>query len=119
MAGAAAKMSLGQMSEVLFLLLVPFFFVRLGVKKMLLVGMAAWVLRYALFALGDNGSLVVLLYLGIILHGVCYDFFFVTGFMYTDRLASKEIRSQAQSLLVLAVRAAEQQSSADEVRGRA
>jgi nucleoside transporter len=99
MAGAAAKMSLGQMSEVLFLLLVPFFFVRLGVKKMLLVGMAAWVLRYVLFALGDNGSLVVLLYLGIILHGVCYDFFFVTGQIYMDATAPRGQRASAQGFI--------------------
>jgi nucleoside transporter len=99
MAGAAAKMSLGQMSEVLFLLLVPFFFVRLGVKKMLLVGMAAWVLRYVLFALGDNGSLVVLLYLGIILHGVCYDFFFVTGQIYVDATAPRGQRASAQGFI--------------------
>lgn len=99
MQGAAAKMSLGQMSEVLFLLLVPFFFVRLGVKKMLLVGMAAWVLRYVLFAFGDNESLVVLLYFGIILHGVCYDFFFVTGQIYVDETAPRVQRASAQGFI--------------------
>jgi len=99
MQGAAAKMSLGQMSEVLFLLLVPFLFARLGVKKMLLVGMAAWVLRYVLFAAGDNESLVVLLYLGIILHGVCYDFFFVTGQIYVDATAPRVQRASAQGFI--------------------
>lgn len=99
MQAAAAKMSLGQMSEVLFLLLVPFFFVRLGIKKMLLIGMAAWVLRYVLFAFGDNGSLVVMLYLGIILHGICYDFFFVTGQIYVDATAPRIQRASAQGFI--------------------
>jgi Na+/melibiose symporter-like transporter len=73
MQNAAFKMTLGQMSEVMFLVLIPFFFARLGVKKMLLIGMAAWVLRYVLFAYGNNGSLVSLLYAGIIFHGICFE----------------------------------------------
>jgi MFS family permease len=88
------------MSEIVFMLLVPFFFRRLGVKWMILVAMGAWVLRYLLFALGAPEQVVWMLFLGIALHGICYDFFFVTGFMYTDRVASPQIRGQAQSLLV-------------------
>jgi len=99
MEGAAAKQSMGQMSEVLFMVLMPWFFVRLGVRKMLLVGMLAWVLRYALFAMGNLGALVGMLYLGILLHGVCYDFFFVTGQIYVDKKASKEIRASAQGFI--------------------
>ena len=96
----ASTMPLGQMSEIVFMLLVPFFFRRLGAKWMILIGMWAWVLRYVLFAVGASQQLVSLIYLGIILHGVCYDFFFVTGFMYTERVAPPAIRGQAQSLLV-------------------
>jgi len=96
MTGVAAKQSMGQMSEVIFMVLMPWFFKRLGVKKMLLVGMLAWVLRYILFAMGDMGALVWMLYLGILLHGVCYDFFFVTGQIYVDKKATKDIRASAQ-----------------------
>jgi hypothetical protein len=81
-------------------LLMPFFFRKLGVKWMVLVGMGAWVLRYLLFAWGAPEQVVWMLFLGIALHGICYDFFFVTGFMYADRVAPKEVRGQAQSLLV-------------------
>ncbi len=97
---AASSMTIGQMSEIFFMLLIPFFFRRLGVKWMILVGMAAWVLRYLLFAFGAPDQVAWMLFVGIALHGICYDFFFVTGFMYTDKVASKDIRGQAQSLLV-------------------
>ncbi|MCB1085691.1 MAG: MFS transporter [Verrucomicrobiae bacterium] len=97
---AASSMTIGQMSEIFFMLLIPVFFRRLGVKWMILVGMLAWVLRYLLFAFGAPDQVAWMLFLGIALHGICYDFFFVTGFMYADRVASKDIRSQVQSLLV-------------------
>ncbi|MBX3437598.1 MAG: nucleoside permease [Planctomycetaceae bacterium] len=97
------KMAYGQMSEIIFMVLMPFFFKRLGVKWMLLVGMAAWVLRYGLFAVASPASanLHWMLILGILLHGICYDFFFVTGQIYTDKVAPTAIRSQAQGMLVL------------------
>ncbi|PSR12805.1 MAG: MFS transporter [Bacteroidetes bacterium] len=101
-ARAAAKMTLGQASEVLFMLLMPFFFVRLGVKKMLLVGMICWALRYVLFALGDADGRGWMLILGIALHGICYDFFFVTGQIYTDKQAGERFKSAAQGLITLA-----------------
>lgn len=96
---AAGKMTIGQMSEIFFLLVMPFFFVRLGIKKMLLVGMFSWAARYVLFAFGNSGSLVGMLYLGIILHGICYDFFFVAGQIYTDKKASPEVRGAAQGFI--------------------
>ncbi len=96
----ASSMSIGQMSEIFFMLLIPFFLVRLGVKYMILVGMAAWAARYALFAFGAPDQIWWMLFLAIALHGVCYDFFFVTGFMYTDTNAGKDVKNQAQSMLV-------------------
>jgi MFS family permease len=99
---AAGIMSMGQMSETIFLFLMPLFFVRLGVKKMLLIGMAAWAFRYILFAYGNTGSGIWMLYLGIILHGVCYDFFFVTGQIYTNDKAGDKFRSSAQGMITLA-----------------
>jgi MFS family permease len=77
----------------------PWFFVRLGVKKMLIVGMAAWTLRYFLFAHGNNDTFVWMLYLGILLHGICYDFFFVTGQIYVDQQADVRIRAAAQGFI--------------------
>jgi nucleoside transporter len=99
MVNAAGKMTLGQMSEIGFMLVMPWFFARLGVKWMLLVGMAAWTARYLLFAQGNTGSLSWMLYLGILLHGVCYDFFFVTGQIYVDERAPADLRSAAQGLI--------------------
>lgn len=96
----ASAMSVGQMSEIFFMLLVPFFFRKLGVKWMILIGMLAWVLRYLLFAFGAPDQVVWMLFAGIALHGICYDFFFVTGFMYADAAAPKAIRGQVQSMLV-------------------
>jgi len=100
-ANAAGKMTMGQMSEVFFMLVMPFFFVRLGVKKMLLVGMLAWAARYLLFAYGNSAELVFMFYLGILLHGICYDFFFVTGQIYVDNAAPKRIQASAQGFITL------------------
>jgi len=99
---AAAKMTMGQMSEAIFILAIPFLFYRIGVKNMLLLGMTAWILRYVCFAYGDTGANLWMLYAGIILHGVCYDFFFVTGYMYTEKKAGEKIKSAAQGLFTFA-----------------
>ena len=96
---AAGKMTGGQMSELICMLLIPVFFRRLGVKYMLAAGMGSWVIRYLLFAYGNAGAGVWMLWAGILLHGICYDFFFVTGQIYIDRKAPLEMRSAAQGLI--------------------
>ena len=100
---AVGKMTMGQMSEIFFMLVMPFFFARLGVKYMLLVGMLAWTTRYVLFAYGDAESTLGMgmLLLGILLHGICYDFFFVTGQIYVDNKAPQHIRGAAQGFIAL------------------
>lgn len=90
MDNAATKMILGQVSEAVFILAIPFLFNKIGVKNMLILGMCAWILRYAAFGYGDSGDNLWLLYAGIILHGICYDFFFVTGYMYTEKGGRKD-----------------------------
>jgi nucleoside transporter len=95
-------MSLGQVSEVLFMLLLPFAYGRFGVKKILIVGLLAWIIRFAFFGYGDAASSTWMLYAAILLHGVCYDFFFVSGMIYTDKKAGEKIKSQAQALISLA-----------------
>jgi len=102
MENPTGKMALGQVSEVLFMLLLPFFFKKFGFKKTLLVGMLAWAVRYALFAYGNAGDLSFMLIIGILLHGICYDFFFVSGQIYTDFKAGKKVKSAAQGLITLA-----------------
>src|SRR5690606_9153457 len=102
MKSAAGIQSLGQVSELLFMLLMPLFFVRLGVKYMLGIGMLAWVIRYVFFAYGDIDGNYWMLIAGIVLHGICYDFFFVTGQIYTDKHAGEKFKSSAQGLITLA-----------------
>lgn len=96
------KMTLGQVSEIAFMLLLPYFFTKFGFKKTILVAMAAWVVRYLLFAFGDVNELGFMLIIGIALHGICYDFFFVSGQIYTDSKAGEKFKSSAQGLITLA-----------------
>jgi nucleoside transporter len=102
MSNPTGKMTIGQVSEALFLLLMPFFFKKFGLKTTLIVGMLAWVLRYVFFAYGDAGEGAYLLLIGIALHGICYDFFFVSGQIYTDSKAGPKYKSSAQGLITLA-----------------
>jgi MFS family permease len=102
MTNPAGKMTMGQIAETVFLFVMPWFFARFNIKKMLLFGMIAWVLRYILFGFGDINTSTWMLYGGIILHGICYDFFFVTGQIYTDNKAGEKIRSSAQGMITLA-----------------
>jgi nucleoside transporter len=99
---AASKMTLGQVSEAVFILAIPFLFNRAGVKNMLIFGMSAWILRYVFFAYGNIENSTWMLYAGIILHGICYDFFFVTGYMYTEKKAGEKIKNAAQGLFTFA-----------------
>lgn len=102
MENAAGKMTLGQFSEALFILAIPFLFNSIGVRNMILIGMVAWILRYICFAYGNVDANLWMLYAGIILHGICYDFFFVTGYMYTEKKAGEQIKNAAQGLFTFA-----------------
>ncbi|MCE7862176.1 MAG: MFS transporter [Bacteroidetes bacterium CHB5] len=102
MSNVAFKMTFGQISEAVFILAIPFLFNQIGVKKMLLLGMTAWILRYVFFAYGNIDTSTWMLYAGIILHGICYDFFFVTGYMYTEKKAGDKIKNAAQGLFTFA-----------------
>jgi nucleoside transporter len=102
MKNATSNMTFGQFSEALFILLIPFLFRKLGVKWMIAVGMIAWSVRFLFFSYGDAQANLWMLFAGIILHGVCFDFFFVTGQIYTDSKASLSIQSQAQGMITMA-----------------
>lgn len=102
LANPTGKMTIGQISEAFFLLLLPVFFSRFGFKNTIMVGMLAWAVRYLLFAYGDSGELAYMLIIGIALHGICYDFFFVSGQIYTDAKAGEKYKSAAQGLITLA-----------------
>jgi nucleoside transporter len=99
---STAWASVGQISEVLFMLLLPFFFKKFGFKKTIMLGMLAWGIRYVLFSYGNTGELFFMVLIGIILHGICYDFFFVSGQIYTDSKAGEKVKSAAQGLITLA-----------------
>ena len=100
LANAAGKMTLGQASEVGMMLAMPFVLRRMSVKRILMVGLAAWAVRYTFLAFGDDGAGVWMFYVAILLHGVCYDFFFMTGQLYTDQQASVHLRSAAQGFIM-------------------
>ncbi len=102
LANPTGKMTIGQLSEAFFLLLLPVFFSRFGFKNTIMIGMLAWAIRYLLFAYGDAGELAYMLIIGIALHGICYDFFFVSGQIYTDAKAGEKYKSSAQGLITLA-----------------
>lgn len=102
MENAASKMIMGQISEAIFILAIPFLFNSIGVKKILMIGILAWILRYVCFAFGNVDANLWMLYAGIVLHGVCYDFFFVTGYMYTEKKAGEKIKNAAQGLFTFA-----------------
>ncbi|MBC7887268.1 MAG: MFS transporter [Ferruginibacter sp.] len=99
---AASKMAYGQISEAFFIVLIPFFMKRWGIKKMIIVGMIAWIIRFLFFRFGDADGNSWMLMAGILLHGVCYDFFFVTGQMYTDSISSESNRNAAQGMITMA-----------------
>lgn len=99
---STGKIALGQVSEIVFLLALPIFFTRFGIKKTLIVAMLAWAVRYIFFAYGDANEGVWMLLIGVLLHGVCYDFFFVSGQIYTDSHAGAKFKSSAQGLITLA-----------------
>jgi len=102
MEGAAGKMIFGQISEAIFILSIPFLYYRIGVKNILIIGIAAWALRFIFFANGDLDSYYWMIMAGIVLHGICYDFFFVTGYMYTENKADEKIKNAAQGLFTVA-----------------
>jgi nucleoside transporter len=102
MSNVENKMSLGQVSEIFFMLILPFAFSKFGVKNILLFGLIAWIIRFICFGYGDGLSSEWILYIGILLHGICYDFFFVTGQIYTDNKAGEKIKNSAQGLITFA-----------------